>query len=576
LEEQAHGFALTEALPPQAIPTTLQASLMARLDRLAPIREVAQVGAVLGREFSYELLAAVAPFSGNELREALDRLVASELIFRIGPPQEPGYSFKHALVQEAAYASLLRERRRQLHARIATVLESQYSEVAQTQPEELARHYAAAGLNSEAIGYYRKAATRAIAASANAEAIAHLRKGLELLQSLPPSPERRMGELDFQMTLGSPLIATRGWGASEVEASYGRAVELCEGMGETPELFHCLCGLWIFHLVRAKLDGALELARRLLGISGRLGGPEAPLDAHFAMGCTCYWRGDLASARVHLERALSLYDVERYRNRPMPYGQDPRVAGGIHLAQCLWLLGHPDQALEQNQASLAGAKEVAHTFSVGMALDFGARLHHMRREPELAAGSARALMELAAEQGFGLFTLDGLIIEGLARLDGGEDTVEQIRRALDGRLATGNELVLPFFFTELARRFVQAGRIDDAIETLQEALSRIGHTAGRSWEAEAHRVMGDLRLQRNDGALNGAEDYYQRAIEQSRQQNAKSLELRASASLARLWRDQNKRTEAHDLLAPVYGWFIEGFDTLDLKEAKALLDELAT
>ena len=502
LEEQAHGFALTGTVPPQAIPTTLQGSLMARLDRLAPIREVAQVGAVLGREFSYELLAAVAPFSGDELREALDRLVRLELIFRIGTPQEPSYSFKHALVQEAAYASLLRERRRQLHARIATVLESQYREVVRTQPEELARHYAAAGLNSEAIGYYRKAATRAIAASANAEAIAHLRKGLDLLQS--PSLERRMDELDFQMTLGSPLIATRGWGASEVEASYGRAMELCEGMGETPELFQCLCGLWVFHLVRAKLDGALEIARRLLGISGRLGNQEAPLNAHLAMGCTCYWRGDLASARVHLERLLSLYDVERYRDRAMPYGQDPGVAGGIHLAQCLWLLGHPDQALEQIRASLAGAKEVAHTFSVGMALDFGARLHHMRREPELAAGSARALMELAAEQEFGLFTFDSLIMEGLARLDGGEDAVEQIRRGLDGRLATGNELVQPFFLTELARRFVRAGRINDAIETLQEALSRIGHTGGRWWEAEAHRVMGDLLLQRSPGDLNGA------------------------------------------------------------------------
>jgi class 3 adenylate cyclase/predicted ATPase len=574
LEEQADRFALTGALPPQAIPTTLQASLMARLDRLAPIREVAQVGAVLGREFSHELLAAVAPFSGDELREALDRLVASELIFRIGTPQEPSYSFKHALVQEAAYATLLRERRRQLHARIATVLESQYREVARTQPEELARHYAAAGLSAEAIGYYRKAATRAIAASANAEAIAHLRKGLELLQSLPPSLERRMGELDFQMALGSPLIATRGWGASEVEASYGRAVELCEGMGETPELFQCLFGVWVFHLVRAKLDGALELARRLLGISSRLGGPEAPLNAHVAMGDTCHYRGDLASARVHIERALSLYDVERYRDSTMPYGQDPGVAGGIHLALSLWLLGYPDQALEQIRASLAGAKEVRHAFSVGFAWDFGTILHHMRREPELAADCARGLMELAAEQGFALFTFDCLIMEGVARLDGGEDAIEQIRRALAGRLATGNDLVQPFFLTELARRFAQIGRITDAIETLQEALSRIGHTGERWWEAEAHRVMGDLLLQSSPDALNGAEGSYQRAIEQARQQNAKSLELRATISLARLWCDQNKRTEARDLLAPVYGWFTEGFDTPDLREAKTLVIEL--
>jgi class 3 adenylate cyclase/predicted ATPase len=574
LEEQAHRFALTGELPPQAIPTTLQSSLLARLDRLAPIREVAQVGAVLGRVFSHELLAAAAPFSGDELRDALDRLVASELMFRIGTPSEPRYSFKHALVQEAAYASLLRERRRQLHARIATVLESQYPELARTQPEELARHYAAAGLSTEAIGYYRKAATRAIAASANAEAIAHLRKGQELLQSLPPSLERRMGELDFQMVLGAPLIATRGWGVSEVEASYGRALELCEGMGETPELFQCLFGVCVFHLVRAKLDGALELAQRLLGISSRLRDPEAPLNAHVAMGSTCFYRGDMASARIHLERALLLYDVERYRNRPMPYGQDPSVVVGTSLALSLWLLGYPDQALEQIRASLAGAKEVRHTFSVALAWNFGTILRHMRREPELAADSARGLMKLAAEQGFGIFRLGSLIMEGLARLDGGEDAVEEIRRALASRLAT-MDLFQPFFLIELARRFVQAGRITDAFEPLQEALSRIEHTGERWWEAEAHRVMGDLLLQRSPGALNGAEDCYQRAIEQSRQQNAKSLELRACTSLARVWRDQNKRTEARDVLVPVYGWFTEGLDTPDLKQAKALLDELA-
>ena len=305
LEEQAHGFALTGTVPPQAIPTTLQGSLMARLDRLAPIREVAQVGAVLGREFSYELLAAVAPFSGDELREALDRLVASELIFRIGTPQEPSYSFKHALVQEAAYASLLRERRRQLHARIATVLETQYREVARTQPEELARHYAAAGLNTEAIGYYRKAATRAIAASANAEAIAHLRKGLELLQSLPPSRaphgrarlpddagvtahcDPRLGRIGGGGKLRAGRGALRGNGGDA-----GAFPVPMRGVGLSPG--------------PAKLDGALELARRLVGISGRLGGPEAPLDAHFAMGCTCRWArqtwlrpGSISSGRSH-------------------------------------------------------------------------------------------------------------------------------------------------------------------------------------------------------------------------------------------------------------------------------------
>ena len=324
-EEDGH-YALDGALPPLAIPTTLHDSLMARLDRLAPVREVAQIGAVIGREFSYRLLSAVAQQPDDRLQEALDRLVRAELVFGRGEPPEAVYTFKHALVQEAAYAGLLRERRRTLHAHIAQALEGEFPEVAETQPELVAHQYAAAGLPIPAIDHYRRAAERAMAASANAEAIAHLTKGLELIDSLPELSERISREIEFRLALGSPLIAIQGWTSVEALAAYTRAKELCAGAGDTPGLFRSLVGLWLIHLTRPDLETASALSRELFDLAAKLGSDDFRLLAELAACVTCFWSGRYTSVLSHAAQVRVLYDPERHRG-PKIFIVDPSHGG---------------------------------------------------------------------------------------------------------------------------------------------------------------------------------------------------------------------------------------------------------
>ena len=361
-EEDGH-YALDGALPPLAIPTTLHDSLTARLDRLAPVREVAQIGAAIGREFSYPLLRAVAQQPDDPLTAALDRLVRSELVFGRGEVPDSVYTFKHALVQEAAYGSLLRERRRTLHARIAQALEGEFPDVAETQPELLAHHYATAGLPAPAIQYYRRAAEWAMAASANADAIAHLTKGLELIGSLPESAERISREIDFRLALGSPLIATQGYGSFEAQVAYTRARELCAGAGDTPELFRSLVGLWVYHLVQPNTETASELSRELFNLAAKLGSDDFRLLAEHAACVTCFWSGRYTSALSHAARVRVLYDPERHRG-PKIWVIDPAIAALAHKSLALWYLGYPERASERGLAALAMAQTVAHPLSL--------------------------------------------------------------------------------------------------------------------------------------------------------------------------------------------------------------------
>ena len=397
-EEDGH-YALDGALPPLAIPTTLHNSLMARLDRLAPVREVAQIGAAVGREFTYRLLSAVAQQPDERLTEALDRLVRAELVFGRGEPPEAVYTFKHALVQEAAYASLLRERRRQLHARIAQALEDAFPEVAETQPELVAHHYATAGLTASAIDYYRRAAERAMAASANADAIAHLTRGLELIASLPEPSERISREIDFRLALGPPLTAVRGWGSVEAQAAYTRAKELCAGAGDTPELFRSLVGLWVYHLVQPDMETASELSRDLFNLAVKLGNDDFRLLAEHVACTTCLWSGRYTSAASHAARVPVLYDPERHRG-PKIYMNDPAIGTLGFEALALWCLGYPERASERGLAALAMGQTVAHPFSLCCALWEEAFLRIQRREPELIAARTKALLMVAREQGF--------------------------------------------------------------------------------------------------------------------------------------------------------------------------------
>ncbi len=515
----------------------------------------------------------------SRLTEALDRLVRAELVFGRGEVPDAVYTFKHALVQEAAYAGLLRERRRTLHARIAQALEGEFPEVAATQPELVAHHYASAGLPAPAIDYYRRAAERAMAASANADAIAHLTKGLELIDSLPESSERIAREIDFRLALGTPLIALRGHGSIEARAAYTRAKELCAGAGDTPELFRSLVGLWNYHGMQSDLETASGLSRELFNLAAKLGNDEFHLLAEYVACVTCFWSGRYASVLSHAARVRVLYDPERHRG-PKIYPKDPAMSALALEAQALWCLGYPERASERGLAALSMDRTVAHPFSLSWALWFEAWLRILRREPELMAARTKAFLMVAREQGFAYDCTCGSMLEIWhdAWVTGqcADDRIAAFRSALAELRRKGFGLGLGLWQALFAECLEKQGNTDEALTALEAAVVHFeGRGSDAVWEPEVHRLMGDLLLRRNPSAPDRAEVSYRRAIERARSQEAKSWELRAATSLARLWRDQGKLAEAHALLAPVYGWFTEGFDTADLKDAKALLDELA-
>jgi predicted ATPase len=403
LHEREDHYELTGPLPPLAIPATLHDSLMARLDRLAAGKAVAQLGATLGRAFPYALLAAVSPLDEETLQQALARLVEAELLYQRGVPPQATYLFKHALIQEAAYQSLLKSTRQQYHQRIAQVLEEQFPETAETQPELLAYHYTEAGLTEQAIPYWQQAGQRALERSAYVEAISHLTKGLEVLKTLPDTPERTRQELTLQMILAPPLMAAKGLAAPEVERAYTRALVLCRQVGETPQLFSVLVGLWRFHAVRAEYQTAHELEERLLRLAQSVQDPALLLEAHRPPGQTLFCLGELVQARAHLEQALALYNPAQHRSHAVLYGNDAGVMCLSWLSWTLWVLGYPDRALERSHEALTLAQELAHPPSLAAGLHFAFMFHQLRREGPATQERAEALMTLSTEQGLSVF-----------------------------------------------------------------------------------------------------------------------------------------------------------------------------
>ena len=443
LAEREGRYELEGPLPPLAIPATLQDSLMARLDRLAPVKEVAQIAACIGREFSHELIAAVAALPAPELDRALAELTAAELVFPRGTPPDATYSFKHALVQDAAYQSLLRSRRQQIHARIGAVLEEQFPEVVEAQPEVLARHCAEAGLVGKAIAYAHRAARQAIERSAMVEAIAHLHQGLGLLDGLPDGVARHRQELELQTTLGVPLIAIRGFAAPEVERAYARARELCLQVGDAPQLSSVLFGLWWFYDVRAELRAAHELAERLLDMARRREAAADLIQAHRAMGATLLWLGEFAPALAHFEQAIALYDPQRHRSLAFTAGQEPGVLARGFASHVLWYLGYPDRALKTMREALSQAREVAHPFSLAFALDHAAWLHQYRRETAETREGAEEDMGFSGERGFPFFLAQGTILRGWALAEQGRDAegTAEMRQGLAAHEATGAVMI---------------------------------------------------------------------------------------------------------------------------------------
>jgi predicted ATPase/class 3 adenylate cyclase len=574
LQESDGHYVLTGPVTSLAIPTTLQDSLMARLDRLETAKGVAQWGATLGRQFSYSLLQAVSQLDAMTLQHELERLVEAELLYQRGVSPQATYIFKHALIQDAAYQSLLRRTRQDYHQRIAQVMVEQFPEMVETQPELLAYHYTEAGRDEAAVSCWQRAGQYALQRSAYVEAIAHLTQGLALLMRLPETPARLQQELDLQVALGPPLVATKGYAAPDVERAYARAQELCQQLGDIPQLFPVLRGLMMYYLNRGDLQTTNQLGEQLL----RLAQVDSALLllAHHQLGMVLLMRGEPASAHAHHMQALAIYTPQEHRVLALRYGIDLGVASHSFLAWELWQLGYPDQALQHSQTARALAQEVSHPYSLAQALLSSAMVHQHRRETLAAHEQAAAATTLATEQGFAQWVAYGTVLHGgaLAMQGQGEQGIAKMRQGLATVLTTEKKVFQPYFLGLLAEAYGAGGCPDEGLHALAEAVAIMDDTEVRFYGAELYRLKGVLLLRQVIPDASQAEACFHQALNVARQQQAKSWELRAATSLARLWQSQDKRQDAYDLLAPVYEWFTEGFDTADLKDAKVVLDEL--
>jgi class 3 adenylate cyclase/predicted ATPase len=574
-EKESH-YELAGPLPTLAIPSTLQDSFMARLDRQGLGKQVAQLGATLGREFSYGLLQAVSPLDEATLQQGLEQLVRVEILYQRGLPPQAQYFFKHVLMQEAAYQSLLRRTRRQYHRQIAQVVEERFPELGEERPELLAHHYTEAGLSAQAVVYLQRAGQRALEHSAYVEALAHLRQALALTATLPETPERVQHELTLSMALGVTLAVTQGYAAPEVEQAYLQAQECCRKIGDAAPLFTVLRGLWLVYLVRSELRRAAEQGNHLLRVAQRHQERTRLVEAHRAVGTSLLFVGDLAAAWTHLERGLALYEAQQHRPLTLPPGGDAGMACLVYTAWILWLRGYPEQAHARLRTTLALAHQCQHPFCLAFALIWDAELALCRREPQAVARQAEASMALAHQHAFPLLTAMGMVFQGwvLAEQGRAEQGIERLRQGIAAFRATGAELLRPHFLSLLAEAYGKRARPDQGLEVLEEALALVDKTGERLHESEFYRLKGHLLLGRSIDHQAAAEACFQQARTLARQHQARSLELRAAMSLSRLWQQQGKQGRARRLLGEVYGWFTEGFDTGDLQEAKVLLDDL--
>ena len=565
------------------VPERIQSVIMGRVDRLEDeLRNVLQGASVMGRLFRRRLLACMIQ-QETVLESALLELEDRGLIYEERAIPEEEYSFKHVLMQEAFYQSIPQRRREALHRKVAEAIEVLYRDSPDEHDEQLAYHYDKSGHVEKALEYLYKAGEKAVRSSANEEAIAHLTRGLELLKTLPETRERFRRELDFQISLGVPVTATRGYAAPEVEHVYTRAQELCRQVGETPHLFPAIYGLFRLYLLRANMGMGRELAQQLMRLAQTAQDPALLLEAHRAIGATLFHLGEFDQARDHCEKGIALYDPRQHRSHSFLYGHDPAVSCLSYIALALWSLGYPDQALQRDHEVLRLAQELSHPFSLVYALSFATQLHQFLGRSQEVQERTQAAIRISAEQGFPFLGALATNLRGWALTEQGEieGGIAQMRQGLAAWQGIKVEVLRPYYLALLAKSYGKAGQAEAGLNALAEALVAVDKTGARSWEAELYRLKGELLLQKamDNGKKAGigseAETCFRHAIEVARRQRAKSLELRAAVSLSRLWRTLGKGSEAQSLLAEVYDWFTEGLDTADLKEAKALLCDLA-
>jgi class 3 adenylate cyclase/predicted ATPase len=575
------------------VPDTVQATLMARIDRL-PLsqKHLLQIAAVIGKDVPLAVLEAVAEQPVETLHTGLDRLQGAEFLYESHLLPAPVYTFKHALTQEAAYQSLLRSTRQPYHQHIAQVLAEQFPETVRLYPEQLAHHYTEAGLAEQAIPYWQQAGQRALERSANSEAVSHFTKGLELLKALPITPERVQQELTLQLALGPPLLMLKGHTAPEVEHAYIRAYELAQQLGETPQRFSVLVGLWRFYLSQTRLHTARELAEECFALAQHLREPAALQEAHYMLGSTLFFLGEPLAAQTHLDQSIALYNPQHSRTLAFSRATDPGVVSLARAAWTLWWLGYPDQALVRSQEAIALAQRLAHPYSLVFALLYDATLHLWRRGSRSVQERTEATLALIQEHGFVQFRGGGMARLGWALVEQGsvKEGLAQIRQGLEAQRTCGVGLAQNECLALLADAYGKAGQANEGLRVLAEAMAAAHSNAERYCEAEFYRLKGELLLKtcsKESGSdispmhstprssyAEEAEACLRQALDIARHQQAKSLELRAAVSLSRLWQQQGRRAEARQMLAEIYGWFTEGFDTPDLQEAKALLKAL--
>lgn len=560
-----------------ALPATLHASLLARLDRLGPgAKQLAQTGAAIGREFSQELLGAVARRTARELQDELARLVASELVFQRGAPPHSVYTFKHALVQDAAYSTLLRSDRQLLHARIAEAVEQNFPERVAREPEVLAHHFTEARQIDRAVGYWLKAGERAAQRSANLEAIRHLTRGLEALRTLPENPERDRRELAYQIALGTPLIAVHGYSAPQTGAAYSRARALCERLGEAEPLVATLSGEFVYYFVRGDYPMMRRLSDEARQVSERLPNPVIRLASHRLVGITAMHFGAFPKARAEFETILCLYDARRHRSQPVHYVHDPKVSALTYLALVLWILGFAEQARHASSAAFRCAAELDQANLTAHVHNFaGAGLDELLGDVRGVRAHADAMLELADRHNLGYWRVNGQILRGWTMVQQGatETGIALICQSTADRAALGVSWYQARYLCMLAAAYAQAGCAGPGLGVIAEAKDLVARNDEHMWEGELSRIEGEL-LRVQGASAHEIEACFTRAMEVTRAQSAKSLELRAALSLAQLWRDQGRPSDARALLAPTFSWFNEGFETADLRAAKALLDEM--
>ena len=564
-----------------AIPTSLQDLLAARLDRMASNADVVQLGATFGREFNYELLHAASDLDEDELQDELAKLVEAELLFQKGRPPKSSYIFKHALIQDAAYNSLLKKKRQQFHKTIAETIEKEFGETVEMQPELLAHHYTEAGETGKGIEYWLKAGQRAQGRCAVAEAMSHLQRGLDLIQNLDEGPLRDQMELGFQLPMGAVLLQAKGYANDDVGKTFARARELCERLGPEAPLFHVLWGFWVWNVVLNRLESCLEFANELLQLAEQSQDDGFIMEARFCLGVSLMYVGNPTESRDQLQRAFELYDEERCRFHSQFTGQ---ICGPIllsYLSLSLWHLGFPDQALRTGQQAVDLAKELGHPFTEGFVQYHFGWLNDYFGDAQTVQRCGDEGYTISHEGGFALWETLGTLNKGVGiLLQGGlsdkqaDEAMQQAQSGLSGFMATGAQLHISHCYALFADLFLRSGKIDEASGELEKGFEASNKYNEVCDLAELHRLKGELLLRQSSENQTDAESCFQTAIETARQQNAKSWELRATMSLCRLWQTQEKYDEARNQLAAIYDWFTEGFDTPDLLDAKALLDEL--